>query len=280
MSLTEIGSLYFERCKVVLRELEAAESIIGQQRGEIKGTLRIGTSMTFGQQVIGPLLIDFLLQYPKLKVDLSCDDRYVDMVGQGLDIAIRLGKLADSVLGCRYLGINPWLMVASDAYLSAHGAPTHPNELSRHQCLIYSTVQGDDIWHVRTANGDQVVARVGGKLKTNNLSILLGAVQAGLGISLLPSYAAASAINSAAVRRVMADHLLPQQEISAVFPSPRFVPSKVSAFSSYLQQRFEGEWWQGPLIGVPRTPALGNSHDAFMAGIVGIATPDVPLNAL
>lgn len=179
ISLTEIGSLYFERCKVVLRELEAAESIIGQQRGEIKGTLRIGTSMTFGQQVIGPLLIDFLLQHPKLKVDLSCDDRYVDVVGQGLDIAIRLGELADSVLGCRYLGINPWVMVASDAYLSAHGAPTHPNELSRHQCLIYSTVQGDDIWHVRTPNADQVVARVSGKLKTNNLSILLGAVQAG-----------------------------------------------------------------------------------------------------
>ena len=98
--------------------------------------------------------------------------------------------------------------------------------------------------------------------------------------ALLPSYAAAAAINSAAVRRVMADYLLPQQEISAVFPSPRLVPAKVSAFSSYLQKHFEGEWWHAPLVDAPLSAhALRISHGAFMAGIAGIATTDVPLNA-
>jgi DNA-binding transcriptional LysR family regulator len=167
ISLTEIGSLYFERCQVVLRELEAAESIIGQQRGEIKGTLRIGTSMAFAQQVIAPLLIDFLEQHPSLKIDLRRDHHYVDVVRQGLDVAIRLGKLADSSLGCRYLGTNPWVLVAADTYLSKHGSPAHPSELSRHECLIYSTVQGNDIWHVRTPKGDLVAAHVSGKLKSN-----------------------------------------------------------------------------------------------------------------
>jgi len=251
ISLTEIGSLYFERCKVVLRELEAAESIIGQQRGEIKGTLRIGTSIAFGQQVIAPLLINFMEQHPNLKIDLSCEDHYVDVVRQGLDIAIRLGKLADSSLGCRYLGTNPWVMVAADRYLAKHGSPAHPSELGGHQCLIYSTVQGDDVWHVRTPKGDHVPAHVNSKLRSNNLSILLSAVHAGLGIAILPSYVAAAAINSGTVRRLMADQILPQQEINAVFPSPRFVPGKVSAFSSYLQQCFEGEWWENALVSPP-----------------------------
>jgi len=247
ISLTEIGALYFERCKIVLRELEAAESIVGQRQGEIRGTLRIGTSMTFGRQVIGPLLMGFLEQHPSIKIDLSCDDHYVDVVGQGLDLAIRLGKLADSALGCRFLGTNPWVMIAAERYLSKSGVPIHPDDLNRHQCLVYSTVQGDDVWHIRTPQGASVPVHVSGKLKSNNLSILLTAVRAGLGIAIVPNYAAAAAIRAGEVKPIMVDHVLPQQEINAVFPSPRFVPSKVSAFASYLQQRFEGEWWQRDL---------------------------------
>ena len=247
INLTEIGALYFERCRVVLRELEAAENIVGQSQGEITGTLRIGTSMTFGRQVIAPLLIGFLEQNPGLKVDLSCDDHYVDVVGQGLDMAIRLGKLADSALGCRYLGTNPWVMIASGAYLSKHGLPDRPEELAAHQCLVYSTVQGDDVWHVRAPLGKDVPVHVSGRLKSNNLSILLTAVRAGFGIAIVPNYAAAAAIRAGEVTRIMTEHVLPQQEINAVFPSPRFVPSKVSAFASYLLQRFEGPWWQHAL---------------------------------
>ena len=246
-NLTEIGALYFERCRVVLRELEAAENIVGQSQGEITGTLRIGMSMTFGRQVVAPLLIGFLEQNPGLKVDLNCDDHYVDVVGQGLDMAIRLGKLADSALGCRYLGTNPWVMIAADGYLAKHGTPTRPSVLASHQCLIYSTVQGDDVWHLRTPDGEHVAVHVTGRMKSNNLSILLTAVRAGLGIAILPNYAAASALKVGEVRRIMADHALPQQEINAVFPSPRFVPGKVSAFASFLQQRFAGDWWQQAL---------------------------------
>ncbi|MBX9845371.1 MAG: LysR family transcriptional regulator [Xanthobacteraceae bacterium] len=247
ISLTEIGALYFERCKIVLRELEATENIVGQRQGEIIGTLRIGTSMTFGRQVIAPMLIGFLDLHPALKVDLICDDRYVDVVGQGLDMALRLGKLADSALGCRYLGNNPWVMVAADTYLSRHGQPDRPEDLAAHQCLVYSTVQGDDVWHVCTPQGEHVSVHVSGKLKSNNLSILLTAVRAGLGVAIMPNYAAAAAIRADEVKRIMTDHVLPQQEINAVFPSPQFVPSKVSVFASYLQRRFAGEWWQQAL---------------------------------
>jgi DNA-binding transcriptional LysR family regulator len=247
ISLTEIGTLYFERCKIVLRELEEAESVVGQRQGEIKGTLRIGTSMTFGRQVIAPMVIAFLEQHPGLKVDLTCDDRYVDVVGQGLDMAVRLGTLADSTLGCRTLGTNPWVMVAAESYLSRHGTPDHPRALSSHQCLVYSTVQGDDVWHVHTPEGEQCPVHVKGRLKSNNLSILLTAVRAGLGIAIVPQYATAAALRASEVTRILPDYGLPQQEISAVFPSPQFVPGKVSKFASYLQQRFASDWWQDAL---------------------------------
>lgn len=149
ISLTESGLVYFERCKSVLQEFDQAEASVREQRGVLSGSLRIGTSMAFGRQVLAPWILDFIQQYPHLKVDISCDDHFVDMVGQGLDVTVRLGKLANSSLGCRYLGSNPWVMVAAQSYLDLHGAPHTPDDLIQHDCLVYSTVQGDDLWRLR-----------------------------------------------------------------------------------------------------------------------------------
>jgi len=246
ISLTESGLVYFERCKSVLHEFDLAEASVREQRGVLSGSLRIGTSMAFGRQVLAPWILDFIQQYPHLKVDISCDDHFVDMVGQGLDVTVRLGKLANSSLGCRYLGSNPWVMVAAQSYLDAHGAPQTPDDLLHHDCLVYSTVQGDDLWRLRVPGGDWTAVPVHGPLKSNN--ILLNAVRAGHGIAIVPLYAAAGALRDGALISVMADYFLPEQEINAVFPSARFVPLKVSVFTSYLQQRFRGEWWQEAII--------------------------------
>jgi DNA-binding transcriptional LysR family regulator len=243
IGLTEIGSLYYEKCKVVLQDLEAAESIVEQNFGDIRGSMRIGTSMAFGRQVIAPLLIGFLGEYPDLKVDLSCDEQYVDVIGQGLDVAIRLGKLADSALGRCYLGKNPWVMVASKGYLARYGSPQEPSDLVHHRCLIDSAVHGDEVWHLQTPQGCNADVRVSGPLRSNNLSALLTAVSAGMGIAILPTYVAAGELAAGRVRCIMTDHLLPVQEINAVLPSPRFVPGKISALLSFFQRRFQGEWW-------------------------------------
>lgn len=247
ISLTESGAMYYEKCKSVLRDFEEAESFTGFQQTEITGSIRVGTSLTFGRQIITPLLVEYMRAHPKLHVDLSHDDRYVDLVALGIDVAIRLGNLADSSLGGRYLGVNPWVMVASPAYLAQRGTPTTHTDLTSHDCLIYTSVQGDDLWHMRAPSGERVsVLLRSGRLRSNNLSTLLDAARADMGISVLPHYVAATSIAAGQLQELMADHALPDQEIHAVYPSPKLVPAKTSALIAFLKERFQPNWWLGP----------------------------------
>src|SRR6478752_7962776 len=121
VSLTESGALYYEKCKSIVREAEEAESIVQLRQSQAQGLIRIGSSVAFGRRVLVPLALEFMQQHPQLQVDLSFEDRYTDLVAQGIDVAIRMGKLADSSLGARYLGTNPWLVVASPKYLKKQG---------------------------------------------------------------------------------------------------------------------------------------------------------------
>ncbi|MES1163749.1 MAG: LysR substrate-binding domain-containing protein, partial [Rhizobacter sp.] len=126
VSATEIGALYYEKCKAIQRELEEADNLASLLQSRVSGQLRVSTSVAFGRRVLTPLVLDFMRQHTDLSIDLSFDDRYVNLVEQGVDVAIRMGKLADSSLGARYLGVNPWVLVASPAYLKAHAAPKLP----------------------------------------------------------------------------------------------------------------------------------------------------------
>jgi DNA-binding transcriptional LysR family regulator len=180
---------------------------------------------------------------PQVAIDLSFDDRYVNLVEQGVDVALRMGRLADSSLGARYLGTNPWLMVAAPAYLKARGAPRKAADLGKHDCLIYSSVQGDDRWTLSRPGGEERSVPVKGPLRSNNLSAVLAAAREGMGLTILPWYVARESLAEGAVRQVMADHGLPAQEVHAVFPSPKLVPSKVSHFIGWLAHELAGEWW-------------------------------------
>ena len=243
-SLTEAGALFYEKCKTILREADEADGIVRLQQDRAQGLLRIGSSVAFGRRVIVPLALEFMREHPQVQVDLSFEDRYTDLVAQGIDVAVRLGKLADSSLGARFLGSNPWLFVASDAYLRGAGTPRRADELSSHSALIYSSVQGGDVWRVRSPKGDIASVRVSGKLRSNNLSAVLAAARAGLGVAALPWYVAADSIASGAVTEVLPGHSLPEQEIHAVFPSPKLVPAKVQALIAFLHGRFDGCWWE------------------------------------
>jgi DNA-binding transcriptional LysR family regulator len=191
-----------------------------------------------------PLVLEFMAQHPQLRVDLSFEDRYTDLVAQGIDVAIRLGKLADSSLGARTLGVNPWLLVASPRYLKKHGAPRRPADLSSHDTLIYSSVQGNDVWRVVAPRGDAVSVPVTARLRSNNLSAVLAAARTHLGVAALPWYVAADSLAAGRVVPVLKGHALPEQEIHAVYPSPKLVPGKVQAFVAFLQGKFEGRWWE------------------------------------
>lgn len=243
VSATEIGALYYEKCKSIQREIEAADSLATLLQSQVAGRLRISTSVAFGRRVLTPLVLQYMLEHPEVSIDLSFDDRYVNLVEQGVDLAIRMGRLADSSLGARYLGLNPWVLVGAHCYLERRGVPATPADLARHACLVYSSVQGDDRWHFGAASGTGSAVAVSGPLRSNNLTTLLAGVQAGMGIAILPRYVAQEAIARGEVRVLLDRHALPAQEMHAVFPSPKLVPGKVTSFIAHLQQRFDGEWW-------------------------------------
>ena len=246
VSLTESGALYYEKCKTIVRDASEADSIVQLKQGQAQGLLRIGTSVAFGRRVVVPLALAYMRRHPQVQLDLSFEDRYVDLIAQGIDVAIRMGKLADSSLGARFLGMNPWVMVASPAYLKKHGVPKRAQDLSAHVALIYSSVVGDEVWRMRTPKGEAVNVAVSGRFRSNNVSAVLAAARDGLGIAMMPRYVASDSLLPGKVLEVLADHTLAEQEIHAVFPSPKLVPGKVSAFVAFLQGRFAEGWWQAP----------------------------------
>jgi DNA-binding transcriptional LysR family regulator len=245
VSATEIGALYYEKCKTIQRELEEADNLASLLQSKVGGQLRISTSVAFGRRVATPLALRFMVEHPEVSVDLSFDDRYVNLVEQGVDLALRMGRLADSSLGARYLGTNPWLVAGAPAYLARAGAPDTPADLARHACLVYSSVQGDDRWQFTDAGGRRgLTVAVQGPLRSNSLSAVLAAARAGHGLAALPWYVAREAVADGSLRPVLEAFALPVQELHAVYPSPKLVPSKVAAFIAFLQGALDERWWE------------------------------------
>lgn len=251
VSATEIGALYYDKCKLIQHEVEEADNLASLLQSRIGGTLRVSTSVAFGRRVLTPLVLAFMREHAEISIDLSFDDRYVNLVEQGVDLALRMGRLADSTLGARYLGTNPWLVVASPGYLAQRGEPQTPDDLARHACLVYSSVQGDDRWQFSDSHGRTISVQVQGPLRSNNLSAVLAGARAGHGVAVLPWYVARASLASGAVRPVLEGFALPAQELHAVYPSPKLVPSKVVSFIAFLQTRLADAnglaWWQRDL---------------------------------
>lgn len=243
ITLTEVGALYYEKCKAIERAIDEAENQATQVQRGVGGLLRISTSVAFGRRVLVPIVLKYMQDNPSVHVDISFDDRYVDLVGQGMDLAVRMGQMSDSSLGARYLGLNPWVMVASTHYLERHPEPRCVGDLAQHPCIVYSSVQGDDRWRLTSPDGSSTSVSVKGPLRSNNLSAVLAATHAGMGLAVLPRYVARESIQAGLIRPLMTDHLLPNQEMHAVFPSPKLVPQKVTSFIDHLQLKLGGDWW-------------------------------------
>ena len=240
---TEIGALYYDKCKIIAHHMDEAQTVSTLLQSQVRGALRISCSVAFGRRVLTPLVMRFMNLHPELQIELNFEDRYVNLVEQGIDVAIRMGSLADSALGASYLGVNPWVVVGSGEYLAGKNIPLLPSDLTEHQALVYSTVQGDARWHFTGADGRVQTVLVRGPLRSNNLSALLVAARSGMGLAALPLYVADSSVRSSALVTVLSDWTLPSQEIHAVYPSPQLVPAKVTSFVSWLQGQFKAAWW-------------------------------------
>ena len=243
LTLTSAGERYFDRARRLVAEFAEAESVARSDERHLGGLLRVASTVSFGRLKLLPVIHAFQDEHPELQVELRVDDRHVDLVEEGIDVAVRMGRLADSTLGARYLGLNPWVAVAAPQYLRARGVPRHPRDLAAHEALVYSSVQGDARWHFSGAGHEAVVVPVRGRLRSNSLSTLLEAAAAGMGVAILPWYVASAEVRKGLLEALLPQWSLPAQEIHAVYPSPNMVPAKVTQFVDWLQGRFDAQWW-------------------------------------
>ena len=242
---TEIGKIYYEKCKGIAREIEEADDLASLMQSKVRGKITISASVGFGRRVLTPSILQFMMHHPELEVNLNMDDRYINLIEQGVDLAIRMRRLPDSSLGSRFLGSNPWVMVASPGYLKDHAAPNKPADIRKHQALIYTTAQGDHRWNLTNQNSQSEIIEVKGPFTSNNLSSILAAARAGMGLAVVPWYVAHQSVKDQMLTPVMEDWTLPSQEIHAVFSSPKHLSTKVSLCIDWLQGQFKGEWWKG-----------------------------------
>jgi DNA-binding transcriptional LysR family regulator len=236
-SLTEAGAEYYERCVAILTELDEAEAVARSQVAVPRGLLRVSAAFPLGRLLLAPLLPAFLTRYPEIRVDLSLTDQHVDIVAEGVDLAVRAQQLPDSNLVSRKLFNNPMFLVASPQYLAEYGAPGEPADLIHHNCLIYSRLDSVNHWHF-TRKGRDYPVTVTGSLQCDNGDTLLEAAVAGLGLIVLPHWMIHSQLRSGELEQVMEDYRPPALPIHAVYPERRHLPLKVRCLVDFLGEQF------------------------------------------
>jgi DNA-binding transcriptional LysR family regulator len=223
--------------RLSLTEAEAAEQAAGALQREPRGTLRISAPDSFGWMHVAPAMLAFLKRYPDLGLDISLSSAHVDLVEAGVDLAIRIGVLEDSPLVVRKLAPSRLVLCAAPAYLEAHGTPCAPDELAGHNCLCTDALPWGDEWRLADKGREARVA-VRGNFRSNSAEMLRAATLDGLGIAVLPTWAAGEPLHAGALRRVLENWELPASTIYAVYPGNRLMSMKVRAFINHLARCF------------------------------------------
>lgn len=237
VSLTEAGRIYYERCVQVLADLAEADDAVNAQQSSPRGTLRLNAPMSFGTMHLAAAVADFSALHPDVSVDMALNDRIVDLVQEGYDVAVRIGRLADSMLIARRLAPCRMAVCAAPSYLARCGEPRTPAELGGHNCLGYTYMSTWDEWRFEGPNGAQSV-RVSGNLNSNNGEALAAAARRGLGIIVQPTFIIGEDLKAGRLVRLLADYQPFEPAISAVYPHARHLSAKVRSFVDFLTGRF------------------------------------------
>ena len=233
---TDIGQSYYARAAAILADLEAAQEVVAEAVTQVAGPIRLSAPLSFGIAYLAPALADFAKLHPAVELDIEFEDRNVDLVGGGYDLAVRIGRLADSALVARRIAPVRKVVIASPAYLEAHGRPERPADLAGHQILVYA----HETLRFRV-NGRWEAVRGNVRLRTNNGEMMRAATEAGLGISNMPSFIAAPAIEAGTVEPILRDYPLEEGALHAVMPPGRATTARVRALVDFLVARFGPE---------------------------------------
>ncbi|PKU26488.1 LysR family transcriptional regulator [Telmatospirillum siberiense] len=234
LSLTEIGQAYYERCARILAEIEEANLSVSSLQAAPRGKLRINAPMSFGVLHLAPLLPAFLARYPQIDIDMAMNDRFVSLVDEGFDVAVRIGKLEDSSLIARYLAPARRVVCASPAYLEQYGTPLTPNDLDGHCCLTYSNRTTPEEWPFHTLEGQRWAVEVHGRLRVDNGDALREAALGGVGIVTLPSFIVGRDLQAGSLVPLLSEYIPQDLAIHAVYPHNRHLSPKVRAFVDFL----------------------------------------------
>ncbi len=236
-SLTEAGAAFYARAQGILEQMEEAETNAADRQAEPRGTLRVNAPMSFGTRHLAAAIAEFGRSHQKLRVELVLNDRVVDLIEEGYDVALRIGVLAESGLIARRLSPCRLVLCASPGYLERRGWPAAPADLLEHDCLVYTYASHGATWRFGGGDGEQEV-RVSGSLVANNGDALTAAALAGQGIILQPTFIVGEALRDGRLLPVLPDWRLPDYNMYAVYPSARHLSPKVRRFVDFLAARF------------------------------------------
>ena len=244
LNLIDSGRGFYERCLRILADLEEAEIAVSQAHGALSGKLRLALPLSFGLLHLVPLINAFAATHPELEFDIDFNDRQVDLMQEGFDLAVRIAHLGDSSLIARRIAVVRHMVCASPAYLEQHGTPNTPEELINHVCLGYSNLANPGLWAYTDAQDNRARVQVPIALKANNGDFLCRAAIAGQGVIMQPTFYMAEAICRGDLAPILCGYRWPEVNAYAVYPPTRHLSTRVRAFVDFLVGKFAGEpYW-------------------------------------
>jgi DNA-binding transcriptional LysR family regulator len=237
LQVTEVGKDYYESCKQILKQVEVAEAGASVLRGKPKGLLKVTAPVWYGSMILTPIVCDYLAEFSDVSIELSLSDRFVDIIDEGFDIAIRIGELADSSYIARKLFMFDTAICASPAYLNRYGTPTKPEHLRDHQCLGFTNWRSQSGWKVveKSITGHSSHQS---RFSSNNAQSLREAALKGMGIIMTSKVLLEEDLRDGRLIEVLKEFTPPSRPVNAVYPKERQSTPKLTSFLDYLIQRF------------------------------------------
>lgn len=234
IALTESGRAYYERCVQLLADIADAEELAGARNPTPRGTLRLTAPVSFGVSHLAPAIAAFMAQHPNVKIDVALSDRQVDLVEEGLDLAIRVGEVGSQSMVARPIGQARLMIAASPAYLARHGTPTTPADLAGHACMTYAYASEGMNWSLRSPEGTSLRVAVQGPVHSNSGPLLAALAVQGVGLTSAPDFILQTLIDAGQLVEVLPAWQPPALTIYAVYPTRRHLSSAVRSFVTHL----------------------------------------------